>query len=183
MNKLVLVAAAAAIYASGAVAALALAFTLALDKGWLTVALALMVPGIAWVEKRRPFTFLRILAAAATLLGAKPGADFAAEGTRWWAHIQFLADDKLEGRNTGSEGYRKAVEYVQGQFEKFGLKPGGTDGYLQPIKFDTRQLVEKDSTIELVRDGNAEQLKLGEETSLSPRADSTAQPRPALSKF
>ncbi len=96
--------------------------------------------------------YLLIFAAVATLTAA----DFAAEGTRWWAHIQFLADDKLEGRNTGSEGYRKAVEYVQGQFEKFGLKPGGTDGYLQPVKFDTRQLVEKDSTIELVRNGNAQ---------------------------
>src|SRR5215472_2948175 len=61
-------AAAGAIYASGAVAALALAFTLALDKGWLTVALALMVPGIAWVERRRPFAFLRILAAATVVL-------------------------------------------------------------------------------------------------------------------
>jgi uncharacterized membrane protein len=53
-----------AIYASGAVAALALALTLALDKGWLTVGLALMVPGIAWVANRRPLRFLRILAAA-----------------------------------------------------------------------------------------------------------------------
>jgi uncharacterized membrane protein len=54
----------AAIYASGAVAALALALTLALDKGWLTVGLALMVPGIAWVANRRPLQFLRVLAAA-----------------------------------------------------------------------------------------------------------------------
>jgi uncharacterized membrane protein len=37
----------AAVFATGAVAALALALTFALDKGWLTVALALMVPGIA----------------------------------------------------------------------------------------------------------------------------------------
>ena len=60
--------AAGAIYATGAVAALALAFTLALDKGWLTVALALMVPGIAWIAERRPFRFLRILAAAIVVL-------------------------------------------------------------------------------------------------------------------
>jgi hypothetical protein len=113
---------------------------------------------------------LLIFAAAVTLWGA----DFATEGTKWWAHIQFLADDKLEGRNTGSEGYRKAVEYVAGEFEKFGLKPAGTDGYLQSVKFDTRQLVEKDSTLELIRDGKAELLKLGEEANLSPRADSAS---------
>ena len=40
--------AAGAIFATGAIGALALALSLALEKGWLTVALALMVPGIAW---------------------------------------------------------------------------------------------------------------------------------------
>jgi uncharacterized membrane protein len=55
------VAAASAIFATGAIAALALAFTMALDKGWLTVALALMVPGIAWVAEQRPLPALRVL--------------------------------------------------------------------------------------------------------------------------
>ena len=52
-----------AIFATGAIAALALAFTLALEKGWLTIALALMVPGIAWVSDKRPLPALRWLAA------------------------------------------------------------------------------------------------------------------------
>jgi uncharacterized membrane protein len=52
-----------AVFATGAIAALALAFTFALEKGWLTVALALMVPGIAWIEAKRPLTALRYLAA------------------------------------------------------------------------------------------------------------------------
>src|SRR5262245_53275086 len=55
---------AAALFATGAVAAFALALTMALEKGWLTVALALMVPGIAWVADRRPLPALRVLAAA-----------------------------------------------------------------------------------------------------------------------
>jgi uncharacterized membrane protein len=55
-------AAAAAIFASGAVAALALALTLSLERGWLTVGLALMVPGIAWIAARRPLPILRWVA-------------------------------------------------------------------------------------------------------------------------
>ncbi len=43
--------------------ALALALTLALEKGWLTVALTLMVPGIAWVQEKRPLPALRWLCA------------------------------------------------------------------------------------------------------------------------
>jgi uncharacterized membrane protein len=56
-------AAAGAIFAVGGIASLALALTLAMEKGWLTVALALMVPGIAWVERQRPLPALRWTAA------------------------------------------------------------------------------------------------------------------------
>jgi len=60
--------AAQAIFASAAIAALALALTFALEKGWLTVALALMVPGIAWVAAQRPLPMLRWLAAVIVAL-------------------------------------------------------------------------------------------------------------------
>jgi uncharacterized membrane protein len=56
-------AASGAIFATGALAALALTFTFAFEKGWLTVGLALMVPGAAWVAEKRPLPWLRWLAA------------------------------------------------------------------------------------------------------------------------
>ncbi len=62
------VASAAALHAAGAAAALALTLTFALEKGWLTVGLALMAPGIAWVAEKRPLPLLRWLAAAAAVL-------------------------------------------------------------------------------------------------------------------
>jgi uncharacterized membrane protein len=63
-------AASEALFATGAVAALALALTFALERGWLTVALGLMVAGIAWVSQQRPLPMLRALAAAITALVA-----------------------------------------------------------------------------------------------------------------
>jgi uncharacterized membrane protein len=51
-----------AIFAAGTAAALSLALTMALEKGWLTIALALMVPGVAWVSLQRPLPALRVLA-------------------------------------------------------------------------------------------------------------------------
>ena len=37
-------------------------------------------------------------------------ADPADEATRrWWAHVKILAADNMEGRDTGSEGYRRAA--------------------------------------------------------------------------
>jgi uncharacterized membrane protein len=62
------IAAAAAVFATGAVASLALALTFALDKGWLTVGLALMVPGITWISEQRPLPALRYLAASVIVL-------------------------------------------------------------------------------------------------------------------
>lgn len=79
-------------------------------------------------------------------------ADYAAEGDRWWAHIAFLADDKLQGRDVGTDGYRDAAQYVAAKMEAFGLKPAGTSGYFQTVKFETRQLVEDESSLTLVRD-------------------------------
>ena len=54
---------ATALFATGTLGALALAFTFALEKGWLTIALALMSLGTAWIALQRPIPFLRWLAA------------------------------------------------------------------------------------------------------------------------
>jgi uncharacterized membrane protein len=55
--------ASSAIFATGALAALSLTLAFALEKGWLTVGLALLSPAAAWVAERRPLAWLRWLAA------------------------------------------------------------------------------------------------------------------------
>jgi len=46
-------------------------------------------------------------------------------------HIEFLADDKLEGRRTGTNGEKLASEYIRNQFKRIGLMPKGSTEYLQ----------------------------------------------------
>ena len=113
-----------------------------------------------------------LLFAAASLFAA----DYAAEGNRWWAHVAFLADDKLEGREVGKDGYRKAVEYVSGEFERMGLKPGGTSAYQQPVKFEWRSLDPAQSSLELTHDGASEALAIGADATIGNRSD----PPPSL---
>ena len=60
--------------------------------------------------------------------------DWSAPAAAWWSHVQFLADDKLEGRKAGTPGYDKAVAYVEEQFKAIGLKPAGSKGYQQPVQ-------------------------------------------------
>jgi hypothetical protein len=98
------------------------------------------------------------LAAAVAAGMAAQSADLASEGKAWWAHVQYLADDKLEGRNVGTPGFDKAVEYVEGQFKAIGLKPMGVNGFRQPVKLDSRTLVREQSSLTLVRDGKEEPL-------------------------
>lgn len=93
------------------------------------------------------------------------------DGKTWWDHVKVLADDNLEGRETGSAGLRKAEAYVVDQLKKSGLQPAGSDGFYQPVKFQSRQIVEKESSLALVRDGKAEPLSLGEDAIFSTRVD------------
>lgn len=49
--------------------------------------------------------------------------------------VSFLADDKLEGRQTGTPGGEKASKYIKNRFESLGLTPKGTDGFYQSFSF------------------------------------------------
>ncbi len=93
----------------------------------------------------------------------------APDGQRWWSHVTALADDKLEGRNTGSAGHRKAAEYVAREFARAGLEPAGTDGFFQTVKLTARTLDESQSSLTLVRDSGQEELTLGADAILTVR--------------
>ena len=52
------------------------------------------------------------------------------------AHIEFLADDLLKGRGTGTAEYEIAAQYVASQLKQFGLKPAGENGtWFQSVPF------------------------------------------------
>jgi len=53
--------------------------------------------------------------------------------------VNYLASDLLEGRETGSEGAKKAAEYIASRFEDLGLDPKGTDGYFQEFSFTPKK--------------------------------------------
>jgi hypothetical protein len=102
------------------------------------------------------------------LMGAAAAAetDWAAAGKAWWAHVQFLADDKREGRNVGSKGYEAAADYVVGQFERAGLSPGAGSSYSQPVEFTKGSLDEPASSLALLRDGKTIPIALGDDALL-----------------
>jgi Zn-dependent M28 family amino/carboxypeptidase len=102
---------------------------------------------------------------AGTALAQHP--DWTALGQRWWAHVQFLADDSLEGRDTGSRGFEKAADYMAEQFRAAGLQPAGSDGYRQPMDFHAMRIDEDHSSLDLLRDGKVQAVKLGVDAILN----------------
>lgn len=50
------------------------------------------------------------------------------------AHISFLADDRLEGRRTGTPGEELARDYITRQFQSLGLIPMGTGSFPQAFE-------------------------------------------------
>ena len=116
----------------------------------------------------RRVSILAVAAMLAVTLGLR------ADEKRWWSHVAALANDGMEGRNAGSPGHKRAAEYVASAFQKAGLEPAGIDGYIQPVAFTTRRIVEANSSLALVRNGKAEALTLGEDANISMRVDPVA---------
>ena len=98
---------------------------------------------------------LALFSTALALLATEPN-----DATRrWWAHIVALANDGMEGRDTGSEGYRKAERYVTTEFEKAGLLPAGDKGYTQPVALHEVRFQAAESSVELVRSDGVTKLQ------------------------
>ena len=78
---------------------------------------------------------------SAVLLAALMGTAIAQNGTpapdlaaNIKAHVAFLADDRLKGREAGTPEYDIAANYVADQMKKLGLKPmGEKGGYFQTV--------------------------------------------------
>jgi hypothetical protein len=65
---------------------------------------------------------------AATTIVALGRTDALFSPDRFKAHVAFLADDALEGREAGTRGHEIAARYIAAQFAAMDMKPGGPDG-------------------------------------------------------
>lgn len=84
--------------------------------------------------------FAVLALAAVPALAAAAAAAPSFSGERIKADVAFLADDLLEGRDTGSRGHEIAARYVATQFAAMGLKPAGKQGWFTPIALSEARL-------------------------------------------
>ena len=119
-----------------------------------------------------------LVLAAAVLSGACRGApadtadraaldSIRAESIR--AHMQFLADDVLEGRRTGERGYDIAARYVAAQMTDIGLEPAFDGSWYQAVPFQTSEIV-GDATLVLEGGGSRRSLVRDQDFVMAPSA-------------
>lgn len=96
------------------------------------------------------------------------------------AHVEYLADDLLEGRGTGSRGHALAAAYVAAQFKQLGLAPlgdptasgAGERSYLQTVRLLEATPVLPGSAGKYTRDGASTVFEYG--ADYLPAADYSA---------
>jgi len=99
----------------------------------------------------------------AFLLSTSVGAQQTAVASRTRAAVEFLASDRLEGRDTGSPGERLAGDYIAMQLARAGVKPlPGRRDMFMPFEF-TAGTRDGGSTLTLHGTGNSTQAFRGNE--------------------
>jgi hypothetical protein len=107
---------------------------------------------------------------AALLIGAAPArpAEDLHAADRIRGHVEFLASDLLEGRDTGSRGHLIAANYVASEFRQLGLKPGGANGsYFLDVPF-RRATLAAPPTISVTINGRTTKLVVGKDAAVRP---------------
>jgi len=120
------------------------------------------------MRKFLPLVCFFAVAVAVLAQQTPPASHF--DGNTWWAHVKFLAADALEGRDTGSEGLKKAQAYAVEQLQKAGLEPAGTNGFYQPVRLTQYQVDESKSSLALVSKGQSTPLSFADDAFIGTRS-------------
>ncbi len=111
-----------------------------------------------------------ILLLSCAAVAQQTGSPSHFDGKSLWEHVKVLADDSLEGRDTGSEGIKKAEAYAVEQLKKAGLAPAGSDGFYQRVRFMQFQVDEAKSSLAIVTNGKSEPVSFADDGFISTRA-------------
>src|ERR1700747_2668739 len=66
-----------------------------------------------------------------------PASVGTADPQRYQADVTALAAPHMEGRAAGTKGLAHAAKMLEARYKSLGLKPAGTNGYLQPFSVIT----------------------------------------------
>ncbi|MDA3955066.1 MAG: M28 family peptidase, partial [Bacteroidales bacterium] len=81
-------------------------------------------------------------------------------------HLEYLSSDEVKGRDTGSEGFAVAADYVANEFKKNGLVPFGDENtFFQKVPLTKRSLIKSSISVQAVLNNNKVEGVYGENIS------------------
>jgi hypothetical protein len=95
------------------------------------------------------FQNLALLAALTAAPPAAAGTEEIITPDSMRGHVEFLASDLMEGRETGTHGYNIAAEYVASRYRAIGLKPASDTGWFQQVPFVANLIDEQGSGLSI----------------------------------
>lgn len=75
-------------------------------------------------------------------------------GKEVYEHIKYLSSDEMEGRFPGTKGDSLTQSYIENEFRHYGVKPAGSNGYLEPFEMVTDIELKGTNVFSLIIDGN-----------------------------
>lgn len=88
------------------------------------------------------------------------------------AHIWYLADDRLRGRQPGTPGYQLAVDYVTQQLQMMGVLPAGENGtFTQRVRLRRATTQPGATLVARAPDGTAHTLTYATDFQLNPHPE------------
>lgn len=135
--------------------------------------------GINWLNVNRGKGRWLVAAGMALVLAACAGGavyqEPQARESAVRAHMDFLADDLLEGRDTGSRGYEIAAAYVAAQYTALDLQTYGEDGFYQWMPARVTRLVANSAQMVLEQNGETTEFAFPRAFFTGPSAQETEQ--------
>ncbi len=87
------------------------------------------------------------------------------------ADIAYLADDKLKGRQPGTEGFQMAADYVIARMKSYGVQPAGENGgWLQQVRL-RKAFTDKGAQVNLTINGQSAKLEYGRDVVIYPNPE------------
>ncbi len=100
---------------------------------------------------------LTLIAAASTTI---PGS---ADPQRYLNDVKTLSAPNMEGRGAGTKGLARAAHLLEARYKNLGLKPAGTNGFLQPFTVVTGAELKGDNRVSVQISDSKKELKVNQD--------------------
>src|SRR5712671_171169 len=105
----------------------------------------------------------RLVFAIALLASGMAAAAGSADPARYLEDIKTLSAPSMEGRGAGTQGITRAMQLIEQRYRSLGLRPAGSNSYLQPFTVITGARLKDGNRLEIQKGASKRELRLNQD--------------------